>query len=437
MSDFDLAVVFRGDQLNQYVSEMYVKCPQYFSGNFSANQYGLTSLDWAFPTCPIFLLPQGGAGGTDIAQNFNNPDQPTRPHDPLPSPAPWPAPAPVPAPGPYPQPTPTPAPASTPDNPCVVMNVDVMLLTLHFDGAPDAPLGVTNLSMDCYLKVVNNSLQVEVTNICCDPLPDDTNSMMVRHLILPQMGTYISQKLQDLTLPSFDLGVPITDFVLSGFSNHLILAANLSSKSAPATVVQNLWDQYGFGVLLSQDFLQASAANLHDNFDANGGDGVPGVNYSWNCGANLTQPQVSLNGNGLDIAFTINGNASASVTLIVTLGVGFDISSYPPVKAACTLKAVGNQIQLQVNDVQNLNLIVTPSGGEVSQIAGWIIDGIIQGVVDGLTPQIKSYMEGMSLSAISLPKISLFGLSASPEILSISGVGSNDYLRLSGNADVA
>lgn len=422
MSTFDAAIALSQDQLNQASTYIYQKVfPHLFSGSKNVNELGIEYVEWIISAAPQFDLStaasqsasqaiassaweQHGAKAEGVTQSDM--------HDLVSS-----------------------------NMSTFVIDFPNVGVNLHPTTGEPVVYELSNVKASCYVQVSGSAISFQIGTVTCDPLSDSTDQFFVNLIILPAVQAALQSMLSGISIPPFSFaGIELSTPAIAIESGYIVAAVNIASKGTPESIPEGSWTSSGFSLLMSQDILQAAAGAQGKTFSDSGDGGSHAGGYDWSYSLSLVEPQVAINGTDVNIKFSLAGSISATAYVLwIPIGVGFDAKALPDPTAVCTLTPSGGQVEVTTKSVSPFTVLVTPSGSIPSQIAGWMVEGIVAAIVASLSPLISQFLGGITFTSISIPTFSesIEGITVKLTPTDLSVVNVNGSLGFGGSLQIS
>lgn len=289
-----------------------------------------------------------------------------------------------------------------------------IVLTIKTAGQADASLTLKDVTAYCYVQVANGQVTLTPVQLTADHDPDPLRDLLIQKFLLPELLSLLTTHLSGIVIPRLSIeGLQFSVPSLSIDQGHIVAAANLAPKGAPAPLTGVNWTNARYSALLSQDALQAAIAfglsqvrpSLHDSDRQT----TAGFGYYWGYNCTPGNPRVALvNGTQLDITLPLSASVwgGGIVPLIGDIGVDYAASVVPDPEFVCAPAIVGNQVHFNVMTVNTVVVILTPQGSVSEAILGWMLDGIVNAVTVSLSATFTTFVRSIPIPPVTIPTLS-------------------------------
>lgn len=420
MPDFDIAISLTESELNQVTKSVYEAVyPDIFRGHDTIKHEGLTiSVDWKVETPPTFDLSGSQAVASRVVGHLADraAEQSGEAKDAADL-------------------------RAAAEAHVAAFEMVFPRITFSTDKNDDETFSLENVQADCRAEQAGDTVSFIVEKVTAEHAKGPSG-YIVENVILPAMKNILNNLFSGLKIPPPQLAhAELSSLSLGVEDGHLVAAANLAGKGPPPPPNSGAWTAAPFTVLVSQDALQAAGGDMGKHkSDSGGGGKKPWGAYHWSYGYRLDHPHIDIAGKDLHVTFDLQGGIDAGVeVMFVKIGLGYMAKVVPKAQALCTIEPRGTDLHIVTQSVTPFEVVVKPTGHVPSKVAGWMLEGIAQGIAASLSPMISTFLGGIDVASISVPtyeeSIAGHAITMTPSDLSVSSTLGD--IALSGSLDVS
>jgi hypothetical protein len=289
------------------------------------------------------------------------------------------------------------------------------------------------LTLTAHARLVadsDGSQSIEVFQLTAPPVPDKVENLLIQEFIVPEIKkaanvVFGAVKIPPLAFPGIPLSAPVP-FVQN---EALIAIANLAGSGVPPAPEPGTfpWPQSPFFLLLGNRPMQAAtaAAIAKGGYSGSGSSGDSWFGASWRASISIVNPQVSIDGAGLELHAEIAGNVAADINVFhVPIGVGFKAYAQPNPRVLLSLEPKPGKIVVRTREASVFTLLVVPSGSVPEIITAAMLEPIVAAVGLAAGPTISGFLKGLEFGSMEVPaykiNIGATNLTATPTGLTVA-----------------
>lgn len=417
MPNFDIAIALTEDELNQVTSSIYESVyPDVFTGHDTIKKKGLkVSVDWKVTKPPKFDLSGSQEVTSRVAEALANRVS-----------------------------------AESEETSDVVAQQAAAHVTAFEIAFPEIKFtsdenngetfSLKNVRADCRAEQDGDRVSFIVEKISAKHAKGPSG-IIVEKVILPGIKKTLNELFSGLKIPPPKLAhTDLSPLALAIEDGHLVAAANLARRGTPPPPESKAWTDAPFTTLVSQEALQATSQDLKKGKGDSGSGGSFPASYYWSYNYHLDHPHVSIAGEDLHVTFDLQGGISAGVKIFGgKIGIGYEATVVPEPRAVCKIEPKDTDLHIVTKSVTPFTVKVKPTGNVPSKVAGWMLEGIAQGVAGSLSPMISAFLGGIDVASINVPtyeeSVDGHDITIRPSDLSVSNKFGD--IALSGSLEVS